>query len=83
MAVLAVLAISQAVGLVGVAVWVAVSGDPFPGVVELLPAAGAGAAGLLGLAALYRGSRSARWASSRRSPPPGPSSRSRSTLRRA
>jgi drug/metabolite transporter (DMT)-like permease len=55
MAVLAVLAISQAVGLVGLALWVALSGDPFPGVVELLPAAGAGTAGLLGLTALYRG----------------------------
>jgi drug/metabolite transporter (DMT)-like permease len=53
--VLAVLAISQAVGLAGVAVWVALSGDPFPGVVELLPAAGAGIAGLVGLGALYRG----------------------------
>lgn len=31
------------------------SGDAFPGVVELLPAAGAGIAGLVGLAALYRG----------------------------
>jgi drug/metabolite transporter (DMT)-like permease len=54
-AVLAVLAISQAVGLLGVAVWVALSGDPFPGVVELLPAAGAGIAGIVGLGALYRG----------------------------
>jgi drug/metabolite transporter (DMT)-like permease len=55
LALLAVLAISQGVGLVGVAAWVALSGDPFPGVVELLPAAGAGIAGLVGLAALYRG----------------------------
>jgi drug/metabolite transporter (DMT)-like permease len=54
-AVLAVLAISQAVGLLGVGVWVALSGDPFPGVVELLPAAGAGIAGIVGLGALYRG----------------------------
>ncbi len=53
--VLTVLAISQAIGLVGVAVWVVVAGDPFPGVVELLPAVGAGVAGLVGLAALYRG----------------------------
>jgi len=55
LAVLAVLAISQAVGLLGVGVWVALSGDPFPGVVELLPAAGAGIAGIVGLGALYRG----------------------------
>jgi drug/metabolite transporter (DMT)-like permease len=55
LAVLTVLAISQGIGLVGVAAWVAVSGDGFPGVVELLPAAGAGIAGLVGLAALYRG----------------------------
>ncbi len=55
LAVLAVLAISQVVGLLGVGVWVALSGDPFPGVVELLPAAGAGIAGIVGLGALYRG----------------------------
>jgi drug/metabolite transporter (DMT)-like permease len=55
LAVLTVLVISQGVGLVGVAAWVVLGGDPFPGVVELLPAAGAGAAGLLGLTALYRG----------------------------
>jgi drug/metabolite transporter (DMT)-like permease len=55
LALLTVLAVSQGVGLAGVAVWVVLSGDAFPGVVELLPAAGAGIAGLLGLAALYRG----------------------------
>jgi uncharacterized membrane protein len=55
LAVLTVLVVSQGVGLAGVALWVVLSGDPFPGVVELLPAAGAGVAGLLGLAALYRG----------------------------
>lgn len=55
LAVLTVLAISQGVGLGGVAVWLVLSGDPFPGVLELLPAAGAGLAGLAGLAALYRG----------------------------
>lgn len=54
-AVLTVLAISQAVGLAGVVVWVALARDPFPGVAELLPAAGAGALGLIGLGALYRG----------------------------
>ncbi|HKX47661.1 MAG TPA: DMT family transporter [Gaiellaceae bacterium] len=55
MAVIAVLAISQAIGLVGVLVWVVVAEEAFPGVVELLPAVAAGVAGLIGLAALYRG----------------------------
>lgn len=55
LALLTVLAVSQGVGLVGVAVWAALSGDPFPGIPELLPAAGAGIAGLVGLGALYRG----------------------------
>jgi drug/metabolite transporter (DMT)-like permease len=54
-AVLAVLAISQAIGLAGVAVWVLLAGDPFPGVGNLWPAAAAGVAGLVGLGALYRG----------------------------
>jgi drug/metabolite transporter (DMT)-like permease len=53
--VLAVLAISQAVGLAGVALWVWIASDPFPGLSEILPAAAAGVAGLIGLAALYRG----------------------------
>lgn len=55
LAVLTVLAVSQAVGLVGVLVWVLLSRDAFPGVPELLPAAGAGIAALVGLGALYRG----------------------------
>ena len=54
-AVLAVVAISQTVGLAGVLLWVLLSGDRFPGVVELAPAAAGGVAGLVGLAALYRG----------------------------
>jgi drug/metabolite transporter (DMT)-like permease len=54
-AVLTVLALSQAIGLAGIVVWVAVSGDAFPGAFELLPAAGAGVAGAIGLGALYRG----------------------------
>ena len=54
-AVLTVLVVTQGIGLAGVAVGLVVSGDAFPGVVELLPAAGAGAAGLIGLGALYRG----------------------------
>jgi drug/metabolite transporter (DMT)-like permease len=54
-AVLAVLAISQGIGLAGVVLWVVLADDPFPGVEELLPAAAAGVAGLVGLGALYRG----------------------------
>ena len=53
--VLAVLATSQAVGLAGLLLWVAASRETFPGAAELAPAAGAGAAGLVGLGALYRG----------------------------
>lgn len=53
--VLTVLAVSQAIGLAGVVLWVAVAREPFPGVTELLPAAAGGIAGLIGLAALYRG----------------------------
>jgi drug/metabolite transporter (DMT)-like permease len=53
--VLVVLAVSQAVGLVGVALWVWLAAHPFPGVEELLPAWAAGLAGLVGLGALYRG----------------------------
>lgn len=55
LAVLAVLAISQAIGLAGVALWVLLTNDPFPGVGELLPAAAAGVAVVVGLGALYRG----------------------------
>jgi drug/metabolite transporter (DMT)-like permease len=55
LALLTVLAISQAVGLVGVLLWVLASGDAFPGIGELLPAAAAGVAALVGLGALYRG----------------------------
>jgi drug/metabolite transporter (DMT)-like permease len=55
LAVLAVLALSQAIGLVGVLLWVALARDPFPGVGELAPAAAGGVAGVAGLAALYRG----------------------------
>ena len=54
-AVLAVLAISQGVGLAGVLVWVVLADEPFPGVAALLPAVAAGTAGLVGLGALYRG----------------------------
>lgn len=54
-AVLTVLAVSQAIGLLGVTLWVLMARDPFPGVPELLPAALAGLAGAVGLGALYRG----------------------------
>jgi drug/metabolite transporter (DMT)-like permease len=50
-----VLAVSQAAGLTGVAVVVAVQGNPFPGAGELAPAAVGGIAGILALAAFYRG----------------------------
>ncbi len=55
LAVIVVVVVSQAIGLAGVAIWVVATGDPFPGVTELLPAAGAGVAVLAGLAAFYRG----------------------------
>ena len=54
-AVLTVLALSQAIGLAGMVLWVSLARDPFPGVPELLPAAFAGVAGVIGLGALYRG----------------------------
>lgn len=53
--VLTVLVVSQAAGLVGAVAWVLVGGDARPSLGELLPAAGAGAAGAVGLGALYRG----------------------------
>lgn len=53
--VLTVLALSQLAGLVGAAVWVLASGDAWPGLDDALPAAGAGIAGAIGLAALYQG----------------------------
>jgi drug/metabolite transporter (DMT)-like permease len=53
--VLTVLVLSQAIGLGGAVVWLLASGDRLPGTTDLLPAAGAGACGAIGLAALYRG----------------------------
>jgi len=53
--VLTVLVLSQAVGLAGVAAWAVASGDSPPGLADIVPAVGAGAAGAAGLAALYRG----------------------------
>jgi drug/metabolite transporter (DMT)-like permease len=55
LAVITVLAVSQAIGLAGLLVWVLAAGDAFPGITQLLPAAAAGIAGLVGLGALYRG----------------------------
>ena len=55
MAVIAVLAISQAIGLAGVLLWVLVAREAFPGLGQLLPALAAGVAGVVGLGALYRG----------------------------
>jgi drug/metabolite transporter (DMT)-like permease len=55
MAVIAVLAISQAIGLAGLLVWVLATREAFPGIGPLLPAVAAGVAVLIGLAALYRG----------------------------
>ena len=53
--VLAVLALSQLIGLLGVLVWAAFSGDGAPGRETLAWAAGAGVCGAVGLGALYRG----------------------------
>jgi drug/metabolite transporter (DMT)-like permease len=55
LAVLTVLAVSEAIGLAGVLLWVAAADDPFPGFGEFAPAAAAGIAGVIGLGALYRG----------------------------
>jgi drug/metabolite transporter (DMT)-like permease len=51
----AVLLVSQATGLVALAVVVALRGDPAPGFEQLWPAAAAGAAGVIALGAFYRG----------------------------
>jgi len=53
--VVTVLLVSQLAGLAGLAAWLALSRDPWPGLHEIAPAAGAGLAGVVGLAALYRG----------------------------
>ena len=54
-AVLSVIVVSQAIGLLGLVLWVSIAGEPFPGGTELLPAVGAGVAVVIGVAALYRG----------------------------
>src|SRR5204863_2285366 len=51
---IAVLVVSQAVGLAGIALIVALSGQPAPPLADLWPAAAGGAGGLLALAAFYR-----------------------------
>jgi drug/metabolite transporter (DMT)-like permease len=53
--VLVVLAVSQPAGFAALLVWLAVSGDSFPGWDVLAVAAAAGVGGCLGLASLYRG----------------------------
>lgn len=53
--VLTVLALSQAAGFAAVLVWLSLSGDGFPGWASIAWAAAAGAGGLVGLGALYRG----------------------------
>ena len=53
--VLTVLAISQAAGFAAVLVWLAVSGDAFPGGAATAWAVAAGVGGCVGLGALYRG----------------------------
>lgn len=53
--VLTVLAVSQVVGLAGLVVWLLIAHDPWPGLDDVAPAVGAGVAGAIGLAALYRG----------------------------
>lgn len=53
--VLAVLAISQLAGLIGVVVWLVVAREGWPGGANVGPAAGAGLAGAIGLGCLYRG----------------------------
>jgi drug/metabolite transporter (DMT)-like permease len=50
-----VLAASQLVGLIGVAIWLVLASDPLPPRSDLLAAAGAGVAGSLGILALYSG----------------------------
>src|ERR1700741_1256243 len=54
LAAIVVVVVSQAIGLAALLVWVAATGESFPGVVELLPAAGAGVAVLAGVTAFYR-----------------------------
>ena len=53
--VLTVVVVSQALGLVGMLCWVAIAGDAFPDGAGRGAALGAGAAGMVGLSALYRG----------------------------
>jgi drug/metabolite transporter (DMT)-like permease len=53
--VVAVLALSQLAGLLGLLVWLAVAREPFPGAAATAWAAAGGVGGAVGLTALYRG----------------------------
>ena len=55
LAVIAVVVVSQTIGLAGLLVWVAIVGDPFPGAGDVLASAAAGVAVLVGITAFYRG----------------------------
>ena len=55
MPLLVVLAASQVAGVAGIALLTALAGGPFPGAEGLWPAAAGGAAGIVALAAFYRG----------------------------
>lgn len=54
LSVVAVLAVSQTAGLVGLAIWMVAAREGPPGISELAPAAAGGVAGVIGLAAFYR-----------------------------
>lgn len=54
-ALLAVLLVSQAAGLAGIALLVVAAGEPVPAIGDVLPAALGGIAGMVALAAFYRG----------------------------
>jgi len=53
-ALLAVMAVSQAAGLVGIVAFTLLAGGSFPGVADLVPAAAGGVAGIVALTAFYR-----------------------------
>jgi drug/metabolite transporter (DMT)-like permease len=54
-AVIAVVVVSQTIGLAGLLVWVAIVRDPLPGASDVLASAAAGVAVLVGITAFYRG----------------------------
>ncbi|MDX6698436.1 MAG: hypothetical protein QOE65_1833 [Solirubrobacteraceae bacterium] len=55
MPLLVVLGVSQAAGVLGIALLTAFSGESFPGIAHMWPAAAGGAAGIVAIAAFYRG----------------------------